>query len=750
LSPSSGLAAALLVLFVPAVAVADDVAPSPAASAAVVDGNVTEGAKAEAGEKPAEPEPLEVQVVGDRANQMQRVPGSVTVIGIQEVQRAEARDVAELLGRVPGVWVRQSTDGGGRLDIGIRGLDPGRSRRVLVLEDGVPASNNPYSEPDLYYATPVERVRSIEVLKGSGSLLYGPQTIGGVVNFLTFAPPERRIATVSTTSGEDGFVRWLARTGDRRGPLAWVGQAVFRRDEGFRDQASRMVDAMFRARLELGEGHEVAFKVAIHDLAAESSDVGLTSAMYDADPRRSSLAPDSRMELQRRDAHILHRLELTPGVALQTLGYVASTARVWRRQRYDRTPAADVGYERIVGDVSEPLGAIYFRDEARFLDREYGFAGVEPRLELEGPTGPISHAASVGLRVLGERAQLDEEDAPSAQAKGGTPASAESHRSIAFSGYVLDRLGFADDHVLVTPGVRIEHVRSERAVERVRTAGGSVAVAERTTSDDTAFIPGVGLTAGTPRAHAFGGVHVGYAPPRLAAGAGPGGEAGELPAERSLSWELGARARPADWQRIEATGFVTAFSNQTVASATGTEETELTAGGRTRHLGLELATQSKIGQAAGAGFDLDLTVRYGFADARFVGGAADGRQLPYAPSHTGSAALDAIVDRFGAQLALRMLGPAFADDVATENEDVTGRTGQIPAHAALDANARYDVPATGLRLSIQAKNILDEAFVQARRPEGISVGGVRQVLFTAAWDLERLDRDRESESPSDP
>ncbi len=715
----------------------------------------TLSARARAGDPPsstepapepaAAPVPLEVRVVGDRAEHMQRVPGSVTVISSREVARSEARDVAELLSRVPGVWVRQSTDGGGRLDIGVRGLDPGRSRRVLVLEDGVPVSNNPYSEPDVYYATPVERVRSIEVLKGSGSLLHGPQTIGGVINMLTIAPPERRVVHVATTSGEDGFVRWLARYGDRQGPLAWVGQLVFRRDEGFRDQPARTLDGMVRARIELGPGHELALKLAAHDLAASSSDVGLTRGMYAEDPRRATLAPDDRMELERLDASLVHRIELTPEAALRTLAYVASTSRVWRRQRYDRTPVAGAEYDRIVGDVNEPLGAIYFREESRFLDRDYLFAGAEPRLEVRGATGPVSHAASVGLRHLGEGATLDELDATGSTAKTGEPSSADSHRSIAIAGYVVDRIGFADDHLLVTPGLRIEHVRSERQVDRARTATGSDVVARRATSDDTGFIPGIGLTAGTPKAHGFGGLHVGYAPPRLAAGAGPSGDSAELPAEKSLSWELGARTRPAEWQRIEATGFLTSFSNQTVASSDLGESTELLAGGRTRHLGLDVTTASQVGRALSWSFDLDLSVRYGFADGRFVGGAADGRALPYSPTHTGSAVADVIVGRFGAQLALVVTGPAFADDVSTEDVDVTGRIGRIPAHASLDANAHYDVPDTGLRLSIACKNVLDQPYVSARRPEGISVAGVRQVLITAAWDLERLDADRTPE-----
>jgi Fe(3+) dicitrate transport protein len=44
-----------------------------------------------------------------------------------------------------------------RANIGIRGLDPHRSRNVLILEDGIPVALNPYGEPDSYYTPQIDR-----------------------------------------------------------------------------------------------------------------------------------------------------------------------------------------------------------------------------------------------------------------------------------------------------------------------------------------------------------------------------------------------------------------------------------------------------------------------------------------------------------------------------------------------------------------------------------------------------------------
>ena len=77
--------------------------------------------------------------------------------------------------------------GNSRISIGIRGLNPRRSSRVLILEDGVPIQPALYVYPNMYYNPPADRIDQIEVIKGSGTILYGPQTMGGIINYFTLS-----------------------------------------------------------------------------------------------------------------------------------------------------------------------------------------------------------------------------------------------------------------------------------------------------------------------------------------------------------------------------------------------------------------------------------------------------------------------------------------------------------------------------------------------------------------------------------
>lgn len=110
-------------------------------------------------------------------------PGTVNVITQEEIDRTQPQHVGEILRRIPGINYQDEDGRGFRPDIGIRGLAPFRSRQVLFLVDGIPIQPSVYGDPAAYYSVPVQRLERIEVIKGGPSgILYGANTVGGVIN----------------------------------------------------------------------------------------------------------------------------------------------------------------------------------------------------------------------------------------------------------------------------------------------------------------------------------------------------------------------------------------------------------------------------------------------------------------------------------------------------------------------------------------------------------------------------------------
>jgi Fe(3+) dicitrate transport protein len=108
---------------------------------------------------------------------------------VDSEELAERRPLTnhDALVNVPGVMV-VSDDGMARHSgIGVRGSPMRRSRKVLVMEDGLPINFSTYLDPSTHYTPPPERIESIEVMRGP-VVNYGPLNNHGIINFRNLSP----------------------------------------------------------------------------------------------------------------------------------------------------------------------------------------------------------------------------------------------------------------------------------------------------------------------------------------------------------------------------------------------------------------------------------------------------------------------------------------------------------------------------------------------------------------------------------
>jgi Fe(3+) dicitrate transport protein len=679
--------------------------------------------------------PLEVTVTGALRNDLPQGPGSGTVVTEEEIGRAEPLDLGEILARVPGVQARQDTAGGMRLDISVRGLEGGRSRRVLVLEDGIPIALNPYAEPDLYYGPPIERVRAVELVQGSGNILFGPQTIGGVINFVTHAPVESNRLLLDAEGGSFGHMRGLIRGGESFGATRYVIQALGKRSDGFRGEGYAQGDAFSKIAFDTERTRSV-LKIGVNDQAADSDAVGLTRSLYAKNPRTSSIAPFDRLHQRRFEVSLAHETRLGADTSLRSLLYGYTLARIWRRQNYSRDLPLDSRFERMVGDGVTPGDSIYFLPNDTVLDRTYDVAGIEETLEHKTRTGSIEHTWIVGARVLAEGAQYQQRRGDSPTSLAGALEFDERHRTLAFAGYAQERASVGRN-LVATLGSRVEHAAFTRTLSRVVDAQGAHDVDISGSNGVTAWIPGLGLVLGTRTAHVFAGMNVGWAPPRITASVSPRGVPAELGKEQSTNYEFGARVLAGTWLKAQGTLHASVFQNQIVMTTNaGSVSSEIDAG-RTEHHGIDAALVFRIGRGFHWPTSVDLRTNYSYLRAAFLGGPNAGRSLPYAPVHSGNATLEVEHGSgVGGEISLRFAGPQFSDVANTIAEDATGRVGQIDTHGTLDAGVHYRHAPSGLSVRVIAKNVTDHAYIVSRRPEGIFVGAPRQVMLGLRWEWE--------------
>ena len=178
----------------------------------------------------------------------------VTVLTLPAAERPLFDNWFDLLRLDPALDLQQRAPGGFIGDLSIRGATFGQT---LVLLNGMRLDDAQTGHFNLDLPVPLETVSTIEVLKGSGSALYGSDAIGGVVNVRTanFEAPELRILTGFGNFGTDEE-HAIASFGTGR----YSGQLAFARDRstGFvtdRDYRNLTLSSLSTLKSRLGAGN---------------------------------------------------------------------------------------------------------------------------------------------------------------------------------------------------------------------------------------------------------------------------------------------------------------------------------------------------------------------------------------------------------------------------------------------------------------------------------------------------------------
>jgi outer membrane receptor for ferrienterochelin and colicins len=190
-------------------------------------------------------EKSEIVVTAQRhASVSQDVPISISTVKSKEILSRAPREVDEVLRYIPGVTVTED-------QVSIRGSS-GYSRavgsRVLYMMDGMPMLSA--DNGDIKFdAIPMINIQNIEVVKGSGSALYGSSALGGIVNVITRTPSPTWKGAINTSLGAYAvptYKQWNIEELDRRflnieagasntfGTVGVLASAAYKRDEGYR------------------------------------------------------------------------------------------------------------------------------------------------------------------------------------------------------------------------------------------------------------------------------------------------------------------------------------------------------------------------------------------------------------------------------------------------------------------------------------------------------------------------------------
>lgn len=133
--------------------------------------------------------PMITESVTVEAKAPRELPYAATAeLKLPKIEPIKPKDLTEILPAAPGAYV--STGAKNEWGVKLRGLG---TNRITLLYDGIPVYEPYYNSFDVK-SIAADQIESVKVVKGASSILYGPNTMGGIVDVLSKRPATDQFA----------------------------------------------------------------------------------------------------------------------------------------------------------------------------------------------------------------------------------------------------------------------------------------------------------------------------------------------------------------------------------------------------------------------------------------------------------------------------------------------------------------------------------------------------------------------------
>ncbi len=280
----------------------------------------------------------------------------------------------QIIGRIPGLNIIESESGGFTANgIGFRGLNPYQSIESNTRQNGYNISADIFGYNESYYLPPMEAVKSISFVRGSGALAFGPQ-IGGMINYELKDGASKPIeVTASQTMGSYNMFNSFTSIGGTYKKIKYYSFFQYRYFDGWRKNSQQHQMSGF-ASIKYTPNEK--FQIGVEYSALRNTirmPGGLTDSLFNVDAKQSLR---SRNWLQSPwnilAANMKYKLNDNASVSLKSSFLYSQRDLVWRNE--DGGPGALDTITAYLEYVPREVESERFRsitNELRFLTNYY-------------------------------------------------------------------------------------------------------------------------------------------------------------------------------------------------------------------------------------------------------------------------------------------------------------------------------------------------------------------------------------------
>ncbi len=612
----------------------------------------------------------------------------------------------QVMAKVPGIHVWESDGSGIQIGVAARGLSPNRSWEFNVRQNGYDISADPYGYPEAYYNPQLQAVQRIEVVRGQGSLQYGPQ-FGGMVNYILRNGSEvNRPFQFETqqTVGSFGLFNTYNAIGGENKRSHYYAFFDHRNAGGWRQNSryytnNAFATYTFRFTPRLSVTAEV-----MHSAIRSQQPGGLTDAQFKEDARQSFRARNW-FDVKWTTLALITNYEISEHARLNVKLFSMAGNR------------NSEGYIRSI-TIADSINASLLNYNPRLLDvDQYRNYGMETRYLTDYQLGKISSTFSGGLRLYSGTTR---------RYRDGITNSGSEYSGSAFSGVWPRDIRYRSANVALfaenifrlnklalVPGIRYEYVAGEANGRNGFSSTGSPILLQNQRRSRGFILAGIGAEYHvSAKTEIYANYTQAYRPIQFADLTAPPTTDEidpNLADSKGYNIDLGYRGKVMNYLFFDVSGYYLRYNNR-VGSLTqqrqdGSFYNYRTNVGSSRSLGVEaLAEISFIKAFARHIKDLDFTAfaSYSYTNAEYdnlkvvvksgndlVESNLKHKKVENAPAHILRSGITWTLKGFSLTPQMSYVSSTYSDANNTEAPSANAQVGLIPAYTVFDLTATY-------------------------------------------------------------
>lgn len=623
----------------------------------------------------------------------------------------------QVLAKVPGIHIWESDPSGIQIGIAARGLSPNRSWEFNVRQNGYDIAADPFGYPEAYYNPQLQAVQRIEIVRGQGSLQYGPQ-FGGLVNYILRNGSEINKPfefETQQTVGSNGLFNSYNAIGGKKGKVHYYTFFDHRNGDGWRQNSQYYTNSGYgTVTYNFTDKFSITAEVMRSHIRSQQPG-GLTDAQIKQNAQQSF-----------RSRNWFDVTWTTPALITN---YKINEKTLWNTKLFgtigDRN---SVGFlQSITTKDSINTTTLTYNNRVVNLDQYRNF-GLESRIITDYHLGKMKNTFSGGLRLYTGTTTRQADGKGTTGTGYDVTVTGNYPRDIEFDS--KNAAAFAEnifrvtDKLLIIPGVRYEWLEGSSSGRNGYTSGGAEIILQNITRSRSFLLAGVGTEYHvTKSTEIYGNISQAYRPIQFAnLQAPPTTDVvdPDLKDAKGYNIDLGYRGKVKNFLQFDISGFYLLYNNRVgTITPTGATYRLITNVGASTSKGFEGYVEFNPVRAFTKSKHTDVIIfaTYGYTDAKYSGDHKDantkGKKVENAPANIFRGGISAGYKGFMLTTQVSTVGETFSDANNTAAASANGNTGLIPSYIVTDLTATYKFNKS-LNLKAGINNLFDERYFTRR------------------------------------